>query len=77
MNLMKKLVLSVLVRTKFVNPGENCIIEFVSMFFKCKGLLEGLLQHGRLTLKQMVERAKDMAERAKSTKKEGKSFVKV
>ncbi|KAB1210683.1 DNA-directed RNA polymerase III subunit rpc3 [Morella rubra] len=54
-------------------------LEIVSREFdeECKGLLEGLLQHGRLTLKQMVERAKDMAERAKSTKKEGKSFVKV
>lgn len=37
---------------------------------ECKELLEGLLQHGRLTLKQMVERAKDMAQRQKSSKLE-------
>ncbi|KAG2715890.1 hypothetical protein I3843_03G102000 [Carya illinoinensis] len=48
-------------------------LEIMSREFddKCKELLEGLLQHGRLTLKQMVERAKDLAERAKSRKKEG------
>ncbi|XP_059449173.1 uncharacterized protein LOC132180389 isoform X1 [Corylus avellana] len=37
-----------------------------SEFDECKELLEGLLQHGRLTLKQMVER-----EREKSSKKDG------
>ncbi|XP_059432515.1 uncharacterized protein LOC132165849 isoform X2 [Corylus avellana] len=38
---------------------------------ECKELLHGLLQHGRLTLKQMVERAKNMIEREKSSKREG------
>jgi hypothetical protein len=48
------------------------LLNFFSLFVQCKELLEGLLQHGRLTLKQMVER-----EREKSSKKDGESLVNV
>jgi hypothetical protein len=60
-----------------LKPGQNYVIELFSLFVQCKELLDGLLEHGRLTLKQMVERAKNMVEREKSSKREGESLVNV
>lgn len=46
------------------------IFFFFLLFVQCKELLGGLLQHGSLTLKQIVEREK-------SSKREGESLLNV